>query len=97
MLNIKHFIQSILNKKSTSQNTFDWSFDLSKLVFDKEMPNGVIIIKHCMDDECIEPTKRLTGWGSRVPNTEEYIKYGKHYNIYHCDNTSCPKHPEYTE
>ena len=96
MLNIKHFIQSILNKKSTPQSLIDLSVDLCKTNTDKKMPN-VIIIKHCMDDGCTEPTKRIAGWGSRVPYTGSYMKYGKHYNIYHCDNTSCPKHPNHTE
>ena len=57
-------------------------FDLSK----RHNINTVIITEGCIDDACVEPTKRLVGWGSRC-RTADMVKQGisKHINYYKCD------------
>lgn len=48
--------------------------------------NTLVIVEGCSNDACVEPTKRLVGWGSRCL-TADMAKQGisKHINTYKCD------------
>lgn len=74
---------------------------LKNIVLPEKLSNNILVIQHCKNDVCPEPSKKKIGQGSYSGDTaKERIMQGKskHFNIYTCDkfksgkcNGCCPE------